>query len=320
MNGRDIEVSSDKPEISIITSLFYSSRYVVEFYKRLRDSFESAGVSFEVIFVDDGSPDDSANIVRQIIDNDERVSLVSLSRNFGQHSALITGILLASGQYIAIIDCDLEELPEDLLKMYYELISHNGSIDVIFGVQQNRHGPISKRVGGKLFYLLFKYLGSVTITNDAMVMRVMTRRYVEALRKFNFNNPILAGVFVLAGFAQKPFECCKNYKGSTTYGFVKRMSKAIAFVVNFSTRPAYIALIAGLFLTATTSFFGLWLVIRRIIFGSTVEGWTSLALINFFGIGFSFLMNGVILLYIAEIFLNTSGRPMTIIKEIYRKN
>ena len=217
------------------------------------------------------------------------------------------------------MDCDLEEAPEALPTMYAQLRAAHGAADVIYGVQIRREGPAQRRLGGRLFYKVFDLLSDIPVRRDSLVMRVMSRRYVEALRRFPEHNPILGGLFALTGFNQIAYPMEKPYKGSTSYNLSRRIVSAVTFLVSFSTRPAYILLLMGVGVLCLTIVSAALIAARKLVLGSSVTGWTSLAVLILFSLGFSILMNGVTLLYIIEISKNVKGWPLTIIKEVYQR-
>jgi putative glycosyltransferase len=149
-------------------------------------------------------------------------------------------------------------------------------------------------------------------------LRVMSRRYVDALRRFPENNPNLGGLFALTGFNQIAYPIEKPYKGSTSYNLSRRIATAVTFLVSFSTRPAYALLLIGVGVLGLTAVGALLIAAQKLILGSSVTGWSSLAVLILFSLGFSIVMNGVTLIYIVEISKNVRGWPLTIIKEIYQ--
>jgi len=305
-------------DLSIITSLYQSEDYVAEFYNRLKLSLDSAEIRFEVIFVDDGYKDKAAEIAIELGLENKEIIVVLLSRNFGQNAALLAGLSYARGDRIAFIDCDLEEKPELILEIYRIFGERVNEIDLIYAVQKNREGPLARRLGGSLFYWVMQFISDIDIKANSMVLRIMSRRYAEALKQFKENNFSLGGICALAGFEQIPFEAEKNYKGKSSYSIKKRVFAATHFLISYSTRPAFIFLGFGL-LVMLVDFIGVgWLLIRKLFFGVAVEGWTSLAVLILFVIGFLFINNGVLLLYLLETFNNTKRRPLWVVKDVFR--
>ena len=164
--------------LSIITTVYKSERYVHEFYERSRKVLQRLGISqYEFIFVDDGSPDNSLDEALKLHDQDRRVSVIQLSRNFGHHKAIMTGLAHAAGDFVFLIDVDLEEDPELLERMWAET-QKDKSIDVVYGVQETRKGKFFERWSGLLFYWAFNWLADGTkVEKNFCTIRLMKRNY-----------------------------------------------------------------------------------------------------------------------------------------------
>src|SRR3970040_1251802 len=165
--------------VSIVTSMFRSSAYLEEFYSRSVRAISAISSAYEVVFVNDGSPDDSLAVALRIRERDPRVRVVDLSRNFGHHRALMTGLAHARGELVFLIDCDLEEEPEWLLR-FHETLQRTGA-DVVYGVQSTRKGGLVERASGALFYLVLNRLLTPPLPRNVITARLMTQRYVRAL-------------------------------------------------------------------------------------------------------------------------------------------
>ncbi len=155
--------------LSIVTTLYYSAPYLHEFYTRICVEAEQMTDNYEVIFVNDGSPDNSLDIALSFCEKDSRVRVVDLSRNFGHHKAMMTGLMYAKGELIFLIDVDLEEPPESLT-IFYEKFQ-NSDVDVVYGVQGKRKGPWFNQVSGSLFYILFNFLSYYPIPHNPLTAR-----------------------------------------------------------------------------------------------------------------------------------------------------
>ena len=166
-------------DLSIVTTLYCSAAYVENFYARVCAAAEKITRRFEIIFVNDGSPDNSLAIALSLHHKDKRIKIVNLSRNFGHHQALMTGLEYARGELIFLVDSDLEEEPE-LLETFHAEFTASGA-DVVFGVQGKRKGNYFERVSGAVFFKVFNLLSTHPIPTNHMTARLMTRRYVAAL-------------------------------------------------------------------------------------------------------------------------------------------
>ena len=167
-------------KLSIVTTLYQSAPYITEFHQRTSTAAQQlVGNDYEIIFVNDGSPDNSLELAVKITENDPHVTVVDLSRNFGHHKAMMTGLAHTKGERIFLIDSDLEENPEWLLSFTKQM--ETDTSDVVYGVQSKRKGGIFEKISGSLFYPFFRLLTGLNLPNNIVTSRLMSRRYVDAL-------------------------------------------------------------------------------------------------------------------------------------------
>ena len=307
--------------ISIVTTTYNSASYIDEFIRRISDTLKGLGeAEYEIIIVDDGSDDNTSAIIKEFIDHDPRIVLFELSRNFGQHPAIMTGLRQCRGEYVFLIDSDLEEPPELLPEMLAILSGSGGRIDVVFGVQERRNGQISHTLGGKIFYKVFNALSDVKIPEDSLTVRLMTKRYVSALTQYKETSLALGGLFVLAGFNQAFLQVPRTFKGSSSYDLPRKIALALRFVVSFSSKPAIIMSLVGATSVALSLVYALSLLFLYFIFGNSVEGWTTLVIITILLNGIVLLCVGVCAAYLSLIFSEVKRRPLTIIKEVHHQS
>ena len=189
-------------KISIVTSLYYSEGFIEEFYERSVASVKKITDDYEFIFVDDGSPDQSGQKVISLQERDQRIVLIELSKNFGHHKALFTGLKHATGDYIFLIDVDLEEDPE-LLSVFWEALQAEKDADVIYGTQAKRKGAYFEKASGRFYYRLISLLSKTNYPADSLTARLMSHRYVDGLKQLEEKEADLWGLFILTGFKQK---------------------------------------------------------------------------------------------------------------------
>jgi len=166
-------------ELSIVTTMYHSAPYIEEFYERVSKAAKKITGDYEIIFVNDGSPDNALDIAVALHEKDSRVIVVDLSRNFGHHRAMMTGLGYARGEKVFLIDCDLEEEPE-LLATFHEKFTKDGC-DVVYGVQKTRKGGAFERITGNLFYTVFNRLSGIRMPHNLVTARLMSGRYVKSL-------------------------------------------------------------------------------------------------------------------------------------------
>ena len=304
-------------KISIVTSLYRSAPYLQEFCERaIRATREIDIQDYEVILVNDNSPDDDLMIARRLADTDAHIVVIDLSRNFGQHSALVTGLQYATGDLIYVLDSDLEEEPEWLINFQGEM--KRTDCDVVYGVQVGTKGTASYRLGRKLFYVLLNWLSGVKFPENIVTARLMTRRYVNAMLDYKEREMFLAGIWHMVGFAQLPVSVVKLHRSSTTYTISRLIYLFVNGVTSFSTRPLAAIAITGISLSLVALVFILWVVLRQFLYGVGISGWASVMAGVLAVGGISMFFNGVMALYIAKIFLEVKKRPLSTVREVYR--
>lgn len=300
--------------LTIATTIYRSAATIREFVSRALAAAEASARNIELIIVDDGSPDESAAIVRELADSDDRIVLVQLSRNFGHHRAMLCALEHASGDFIFLIDSDLEEAPENLDRMFALL--HCETADCIYGVQDRRRGGWFERLSGRIFYKIFNWLSSTKMPADVSTMRLMTRRYVQTLVKFKDRNPVFIPLTILAGYRQAPYKFAKVSSSPSSYTLVRRLSLTLLAVTSFSGRPLVIMFVLS-FGLAALGFCYLVLVVVRALTGSVMTGWPSLMAAIMFFFSLNALFTGMIGLYLNRILEEVKDRPRTIVAEVY---
>ena len=299
--------------LSIATTLYYSSPYIKEFYERISKTAQQITDDYEIIFVDDGSPDDSLQKAIALYQKDDRVKVIELSRNFGHHKAIMTGLGHAKGDYVFLIDCDLEEEPESL-SLFWERLHQTESIDVVYGVQIKRKGSLTERLSGALFWKLLNFLSDSTIPQNMMTSRLMRRTYLDALLDYRERELFLGGVMENCGFHQSPLYLQKKSSSKTTYTLKKKINLLVNSITSFSTKPLIYIFNVGVIITIFSGFYILKLILNKLIYDVSFEGWTSIIVsIWFFG-GLIIMFLGTMGIYISKIFIETKNRPYTIIR------
>lgn len=306
-------------KLSIVSTLYMSHRTIDDFYARISTCAQRITDSYQIIFVDDGSPDASRDKARAICDKDPRVMLVELSRNFGHHKAIMTGLSVAEGEHVFLIDSDLEEAPELLLEFWDTFRSHNGKVDLLFGVQRKRKGGWVERNIGSLFYYIFNALSDFKLPHNLLVVRMMSSRYVKTLVRFKEHDLLFAGVSGLAGYEQRPHFVDKGHKNSTSYSLGKKLNLILNSITSFSALPLVLIFYLGCVITIGSVLLTAFLAYRKYVMGISLEGWTSVIVSELFFGGLILFCLGVIGVYLSKIFVQVKDRPFTIISEIYQK-
>jgi putative glycosyltransferase len=303
-------------ELSIVATLFRSAKTVEEFCRRSIAAAEQVAGEFEIVLVDDGSPDESLEIACRLAERDARIRVVELSRNFGHHKAMMTGLEYAEGQLVFLIDSDLEEAPELLLQFHEELQSRD--VDVVYGFQRQRKGGLFERVTGAVSYWLINLLIQNPIPRNHLTVRLMKRDYVRALLQHRETQTIIGGLWVITGFRQAGTPVTKLQTSPTTYSLRHRCTALIDSVTNFSETPLIAIFYLGLAISVLSAIMGMFLVVWKLA-GGAVDGWASVMMSVWFLGGLIIFSVGTIGLYVSKIFLETKNRPYTIVRRIHSK-
>ncbi|HEX5280372.1 MAG TPA: glycosyltransferase family 2 protein [Micropepsaceae bacterium] len=303
-------------KLSIVTTIYRTAKCIEEFHRRCVTVAERMQLELETIFVNDGSPDDGLHVAGELAKRDHRVVVVDLSRNFGQFGALWAGIEQATGDFVAIMDGDLDDDPLWLGDFYHRMIE--GGWDVVYGIEPKSRRALPYRAGRRLFYFALNRLSSVPFPENVLNARLMRRRYVNALLEFPEREIYLAGLMHAAGFAQAGVEVTRRERSRTKYSFLKLVRIFVNSVTSFSIRPLLFIFGLGLALSAFAGLYFLVLIYRKLVYGIDIEGYASVmgAILLFSGIIIFF--NGVMAIYIGTIFLEVKGRPRALIRDVIR--
>ena len=303
-------------KLSVVTTLYRSAASIEEFYRRTIKAAEQVAGDIELVMVNDGSPDNSLDLAVELHRSDHRVVVVDLSRNFGHHKAMMTGLAHTTGDLVFLIDSDLEEEPE-LLTRFHERFA-NGDCDVVFGVQETRRGGWFERVTGAVFFSLVDALSDQPLPRNLATVRLMTRDYVRALVRHRDREFVIAQLWQMTGFRQCSLTFRKLSSSPTTYSRRRRLEMAIKYLTVTSTRLLQFILYAGIAIFGLSTCVILYYLVRFFTHGIGPGGYTSLIVsIWFFG-GLTTLILGVIGLYIANILSETKRRPYTVVRQLHR--
>lgn len=304
--------------LSVVTTLYRSEGHVAEFHRRVVAAAGVAGYDdVEVVYVNDGSPDASLDRALEIFEGDPRVVVVDLVRNAGHHRALMTGLEYARHDRVFLIDCDLEEPPELLVTMHAALESDD-SLDVVYGVPRRRRGNAVARLAGRAFYGLLEMCSEVEIARDASTVRLMSRRYVDALLAFRESEVMIGGLFALAGFRQQSLPFDKKSASTSTYDLHRKVTQAMTALTSFSDRPLRWILGLGLVISACSLVVGTWLVSVRLQTTTPVHGFTSLMLSVWALGGVTLLVLGALGTALARVYRDAKRRPVWIARDVAR--
>lgn len=306
--------------LSIVSTMYRSEPFLKEFCERMLQIAATSTAEFELILVNDGSPDESLALALKMQTKDQRIKIVDLSRNFGHHAAIVAGLEQASGQHVFLIDCDLEEQPE-WLPMFFEKMTASDS-DVVFGVQEARVASPVSNFFGDLFWRSLNVISNVRIPHNPMTCRLMKRSYVDSLLNVGDRVLYLAGVFAWAGYRQTAIPLKKKPRASThksSYNLSRKLLQVVDSFSSFSVAPLTLIFVMGLVIWLGSIIFGLGLFFEKLLYPETLlSGFTSLMLSIWFLCGTIIVFLGVLGLYIGKIFQEVKQRPRYIVRNIYR--
>jgi putative glycosyltransferase len=305
-------------KLSVVTTLYQSAPYVQEFYERAGVAAQQlVGEDYEIVFVNDGSPDNSLALAAGLSMQDHHVLTVDLSRNFGHHKAMMTGLAHARGKLTFLIDSDLEEEPEYLVKFAEQM--EKEACDVVYGVQEQRKGNWFERWSGRWFYSFFKALTGLALPENVVTARLMTRRYVDALLLHKEREVFMAGLWHITGFNQRPHAVRKYSTSTTTYTLRRKMSVLVNSVTSFSNAPLISIFYIGILISLLAVSYIAWLVVHWAFLAKPLSGWTSIMASIWLLGGMVISFIGVVGIYLSKIFSETKQRPYTIVRQVYAK-
>jgi putative glycosyltransferase len=302
-------------ELSIVATLYRSVPHLEEFYARCVATAEQMGRSFELVLVNDGSPDASLDVAVALHRRDDRVRVIDLARNFGHHRAMMMGLRYARGERVFLIDCDLEVAPEVLAE--FDEACTREQVDVVFGVQATRTDSVVNRLSAWAFYGAFNKLSTYPIPKNLLTTRLMSRRYVQALVAHEERELVISGLWVMTGFKQLPILVEKGWKGQTSYVFVPRAALLVNAVFSFSNRPLELIFWLGAACLGAALAGAAYLIVRWAFFGGFLVGWASVVVSVWLFGGLIMLCLGTIGFYVGKIFIETKQRPYAIVRDVY---
>jgi polyisoprenyl-phosphate glycosyltransferase len=302
-------------KVSVVIPLLNEEQNLVVLYRALVPVLEATGSEFELIFVDDGSTDQSAARISALHANDPRVKLVSLSRNFGHQHALTAGMDYARGDALIMMDADMQHPPS----LVPELLSRwREGYEIVYTVRRDTRGagPF-KRATAAVFYRLFRALTGLDLAANTADFRLLDRKVVEAFRHIRERTRFLRGLTGWAGYRcfAVDYEAPARHGGKTKYDASRMAQFAINGLVSFSAAPLYAAIYVGLLLALVGFFYLLYVFYARFVSGNVVPGWTSvIVLVSFIG-GIQLILMGFIGVYVGKIYEESKQRPLYLVRE-----
>lgn len=305
-------------KISIVVPCYNEEQALPLFYKEteriINDNFEN--IEIEYILVNDGSKDNTVSVIRELAKQDKKVRYISFSRNFGKEAAMLAGLEACTGDYITVMDADLQD-PPSLLRKMYDLIK-NESYDCVGTRRVTRKGePAIRSFFARMFYKVINKMSDVEMVDGARDYRLMTRKMVDAILSLKEYNRYSKGLFSFVGFDTKwiEYENVERVAGETKWSFWKLFKYAIEGITAFSTTPLIISSFVGILFCMIAFIMILFIIIRTLVFGDPTSGWPSMICIIFFVGGIQLFSLGIIGQYLSKTYMEVKNRPVYIIKE-----
>lgn len=274
--------------------------------------------NYELIIVNDGSCDNSLEIMKSLADKYSEVKILDLTRNFGHEAATSAGIKHAKGDAIIVLDADLQDPPELIPEM---IEKWNEGFDVVYGTRRSRDGETSiKRITSKLFYKVLNYFSDISLPLNTGDFRLMDRKVVNEFNKLKEKNRFFRGLVTWVGYNQTgiKFDRHKRNSGKSKYNYLKLIKLALDSITSFSTKPLSFITLTGILLSTLSFILGLLFIVIKIFFEFPVSGWTSLIVTLLFLFGYQIFAIGIVGEYIARMFIEVKDRPLYIVKEFYK--
>ncbi len=301
--------------ISVVVPVYNEMEVLPDFHERISRVLDGLPLDTEIVYVNDGSEDDSLSMLNKIREQNGRVAIVDLSRNFGKEIAMTAGLHKAQGDAVVVIDADLQDPPELIPRLIDEW---QKGYDVIYAKRARREGESAfKKLTAHLFYRLMRTIGQIKIPEDTGDYRLLSRRAVDALNTLSEQHRFMKGLFTWIGYRQKAvmYERDPRYAGESKWNYWHLWNFAIEGITSYSSAPLKLASYLGL-LTALGAFsFGVFIVIRTLLYGDPVQGYPSMIVIILFLGGVQLMSIGVLGEYVGRIFTETKRRPLYFIND-----
>ena len=303
-------------KISLIVPCYNEMESLPVFYETTTEVLKGMGYDYELLFVDDGSKDCTLQLLRDFADKDSHVKYFSFSRNFGKEAAMYAGFCNSTGDYVAVMDADMQD-PPSLLPQMMEILK-TGEYDSVATRRVSREGePPIRSFFAKTFYKIINKISDADVVDGARDFRLMKRQMVDVIISMSEYNRFSKGIFGWIGFRTYwlPYENVERVAGETKWNFWKLFRYAIDGIINFSEAPLRIASGFGMFMTGVAFVFLILIVIRKLIFGDPVVGWASTVCVIIFMGGIQLFSVGIIGEYVAKIYTESKHRPHYVIAE-----
>ncbi len=309
------EPQESPPEVSVVTPIFNESAIIPKLYARLKATLQGITPSHEIIFVDDGSSDDSLSVLRREVEGDPKVVILELTRNFGHQAAISAGFDIARGCVVVLMDGDLQDPPEEIPKLLSKI--HEG-YDVAFATRTQRKESAPKRAAYQLFYRVLRLFAEIRIPLDAGDFSAISREVVDVIKQMPERSRFMRGVRAWVGFKQVgvPIERAAREMGYSKYTWDRLVGLALNGLITFSIRPLRFISFLGAIISSGSVLLGFFYLLQRVTVGLNPPGFATIVVLLCFFAGIQLLTLGLIGEYVGRIFDESKKRPLYVIRGV----
>lgn len=300
------------PELSVVIPVYEAEGCLPELYRRLKESLKLLTDDFEIILVEDCGEDRSWGVITELASIDERVKGFKFSRNFGQHYGITAGLDHCDGDWVVVMDCDLQDQPEEIPHLYAKA---QEGYDVVLARRGKRKDHVFKKIASNLFYKIFSYLADIKYDGDAGNFRIISRDVVRNCRLMREKLRFFGGIVNWMGYPTTSIEVehAERFEGKSTYTVRKLLKLACETIIAYSDKPLWLSVKFGFLMSFFSFFYGFYIFARALLYGSPVTGWSSLIVSIYFVGGVIIAILGIIGIYLGKTFDEVKKRPLYII-------
>jgi glycosyltransferase involved in cell wall biosynthesis len=301
--------------LSVVLPVLNESSLIDELISQIKKQVELITSDYEIIFVDDGSEDITWKIIKNQSLVDLRIKGIKLSKNFGHHFAITAGINRAQGDWVVVMDSDLQDKPENILKLYKKALEGH---EVVFVSRKNRPEKIYYLIAQKLYYLTLNLISGIKFDSSQANFSIISKNVVNAFNSFPENARFYGSTIMWLGFKRASIDADhgKRHSGTTSYSVKKRIKLAFDVIFSFSERPLKLSILVGMIFSTSSLTYGIWLFWNSILKNYSVEGWSSIMISIYFVAGVILMVLGILGIYLGRIFREVKRRPLYVVEEL----
>lgn len=299
--------------ISIVVPVYQAEDCLDELYRRLKEALESISLDFEILLIEDCGSDNSWQVIERLAAADPRVKGLQFSRNFGQHYGITAGMDFCRGDWVVVMDCDLQDRPEEIPHLYAKA---QEGYDIVLARRGKRQDPLLKRTLSLLFYRVFSYLADMDYDGETGNFRIMSRKVVQNFCRMREQLRFFGGLVQWLGFptASIDVQHSERFEGQSSYTLRKLWKLAAETIIAYSDKPLRLAVRFGFLMAGFSFLFGIYILLRAMLYGSPIMGWSSLFVSLYFIGGIIIAILGILGIYLGKTFDESKKRPLYIVR------